>query len=95
MNSRVPHPNHFLLAFHEGDWERAVLLLRKELDAARAAGRGFGVADCGSLLGRFARFSNHRVEAEAYLNEALAASLAGPDVNRELFTRIELADFQC
>lgn len=82
---------HFLLAFHEGDWERAVLLLRREMDSARADGRLFSIGDGGSLLGRIARIGNQRVEAEAYLNEALTASLASPDLNRELFIRIELA----
>ncbi len=82
--------NHFLLAFHEGEWERGVVLRRIELDAERAAGRLEGVANCASLLGRFARMANLRDEAEAYLNEALAASCAWPDRNRELFTRIEL-----
>ena len=83
--------NHFLLAYHEGDWERAVLLLRTELNAARANGQLAAVGDCASILGRFARIGNQRIEAETYLNEALVASLAGPDLNRELFTRIELA----
>jgi tetratricopeptide (TPR) repeat protein len=83
--------NHFLLAYHEGDWQRAVLLLRKELDAARANGQLHAVADCASILGRFARIGNQRTEAEKYLDEALVASLASPDLNRELFTRIELA----
>jgi tetratricopeptide (TPR) repeat protein len=83
--------NHFLLAYHEGDWERAVLLLRRELDASRANGQVHAIADCASILGRFARIGNQRAEAEEYLNEALVASLAGPDLNRELFTRIELA----
>ena len=83
--------NHFLLAYHEGDWERAVLLLRKELDAARANGQLLAVGDSASILGRFARIGNQRTEAETYLNEALIASLASPDLNRELFTRIELA----
>jgi tetratricopeptide (TPR) repeat protein len=83
--------NHFLLAYHEGDWERAVGLLRKELDAARANGQLLAVGDCASILGRFARIGNQRVEAEAHLIEALAASVASPDLNRELFTRIELA----
>jgi len=85
--------NHFLLAFHEGDWERAVVLRRMELEAERAAGRLEGVGNCASLLGRFARCGNQRIEAEAYLNEGLAASVAWPDVNRELFIRIELAIF--
>jgi tetratricopeptide (TPR) repeat protein len=85
--------NHFLLAFHEGDWERAVLLLRKQLDAARAAGMPIEVGDCASVLGRFARIGNLRSEAEVYLGEALTASLASPDLNRELFTRVELAVF--
>jgi tetratricopeptide (TPR) repeat protein len=85
--------NHFLLAFHEGDWERAVLLLRKQLDAARAAGMRIEVGDCASVLGRFARISNLRSEAEVYLGEALTASLGSPDLNRELFTRVELAVF--
>ena len=83
--------NHFLIAYHEGDWERAVLLLRKELDAARANGQLVAVGDCASILGRFARIGNQRVEAETYLNEALVASVASPDLNRELFSRIELA----
>jgi len=83
--------NHFLLAFHEGEWERAVLLLRKELDAARAAGMLIEVGDCASVLGRLARIGNLRPEAEVYLGEALTVSLANPDLNRELFTRVELA----
>jgi hypothetical protein len=82
---------HYLLAFHEGDWERAVVLRRMELEAERAAGRLEGVANCASLLGRFARLANLRGEAQAYLHEGLAASLAAPDRNRELFIRIELA----
>ncbi len=83
--------NHFLLAYAEGDWERGVMLRRKELEMARAAGRLQGIGDCASLLGRFARVGNQRIEAEAYLNEGLAAALAWPDLNRELFIRIELA----
>lgn len=83
--------NHFLLAYAEGDWERGVMLRRKELEAARAAGRLQGIGDCASLLGRFARLGNQRVEAEAYLNEGLAAAVAWPDLNRELFMRVELA----
>jgi tetratricopeptide (TPR) repeat protein len=82
---------HSVLAYCEGDWERAVLLLRKDLDAARAAGQPIEVGDWASVLGRIARAGNQRAEAEAYLNEALTASLACPDLNRELFTRIELA----
>jgi len=85
--------NHALLAFHEGAWERAVLLLRKELDAVRAAGMLIEVGDCASVLGRFARIGNLRPEAELYLGEALTVSLANPDLNRELFTRVELAVF--
>ncbi len=82
---------HFLLAYGEGDWEHGVMLRRRELEAARAAGRLQGVGDCASLLGRFARVGNQRIEAEEYLNEGLAAAVAWPDLNRELFTRIELA----
>jgi hypothetical protein len=82
---------HVMLAYCEGDWERAALLLRRELDTARAAGQLFAVGSWAPILGRFARFSNRRVEAEAYLDEALRASLACPDLSRELFTRIELA----
>jgi tetratricopeptide (TPR) repeat protein len=83
--------NHFLLAYYEGDWERAVLLLRRDLDAARAAGQLFAVGDCASVLGRIARIGNQRAEAQEYLDAALTASLTSPDLNRELFTRIELA----
>jgi tetratricopeptide (TPR) repeat protein len=83
--------NHFLLAFHEGEWERGVVLRRIELEAERAAGRLEGISNCASLLGRFARLANLRDEARAYLDEGLAASLAGPDRNRELFIRVELA----
>jgi tetratricopeptide (TPR) repeat protein len=82
---------HFMLAYCEGDWERAAMLLRTELDAARAAGQLFAVGSWAPILGRFARFANRRVEAEAYLDEALRASLACPDLSRELFTRTELA----
>ena len=82
---------HFLLAYHEGDWERAVFLLRQKLDTARAAGQLLSVGDGASILGRIARIGNQRIEAESYLNEALRASVACPDLNRELFTRIELA----
>jgi tetratricopeptide (TPR) repeat protein len=82
--------NHFLLAYAEGDWEHAVLLRRRELEAARAADRLQAVGDCASLLGRFARVGNQRIEAEAYLKEGLAAAVAWPDLNRELFIRIEL-----
>lgn len=85
--------NHALLAFHEGAWERAVLLLRKELDGVRAAGMLIEVGDCASVLGRFARIGNLRPEAEVYLGEALTVSLANPDLNRELFARDELAVF--
>jgi tetratricopeptide (TPR) repeat protein len=84
---------HALLAFHEGAWERAVLLMRNRLDAARAAGMLVEVGNCASVLGRFARIGNLRTEAELYLGEALTASLAYPDLNRELFTRVELAVF--
>ena len=84
---------HVLLAFCEGDWERAVVILRKELDAVRAAAMPIEVGDCASVLGRFARIGNLRSEAEAYLGEALTASLTYPDRNRELFTRVELAIF--
>lgn len=82
---------HFLLVYHEGDWERAVFLLRGELEQARASGQVLAIADCCSILGRFARVANRRAEAEEYLNEGLRAALAGPDMNRELFIRIELA----
>ena len=84
---------HALLAFHEGAWERAVLLLRNELDAARDAGMLIEVGNCASVRGRFARIGNLRTEAEVYLGEALTVSLANPDLNRELFTRVELAVF--
>jgi tetratricopeptide (TPR) repeat protein len=83
--------SHFLLAYYEGDWERAVLLLRRDLDAARVAGQLFAVGDCASVLGRIARIGNQRADAQEYLDAALTASLTSPDLNRELFTRIELA----
>jgi hypothetical protein len=83
--------NHWLLAYCEGDWERSKLLLRKDYDRARDAGRIREIAHWGSLLGRIARIDNQRVEAEAILDEALQASLTCPDLNRELFIRIELA----
>ena len=82
--------NHFLLAYHEGDWEGRVFC-RHGTQHSRANGQLAAVGDCASILGRFARIGNQRIEAETYLNEALVASLAGPDLNRELFTRIELA----
>jgi tetratricopeptide (TPR) repeat protein len=80
-----------MLAYHEGNWERSKLLLRKDFDRARDAGRIREIAHWGSLLGRIARIDNQRVEAEAILDEALRASLTCPDLNRELFIRIELA----
>jgi len=82
---------HWLLAYHEGDWERCVVLLRKEFDRARAAGQLFDVAACGCALGRIARIGNQRVEAEAILDESLQASLTSPDLPVELNIRIELA----
>ncbi len=68
-----------------------VRLLRHELDTVRTAGQHFWVTACASLLGRSARVGNQRIEAEVYLDESLTASLACPDLNRELFTRVELA----
>ena len=82
---------HWLLAYHEGDWERCVVLLRKEFDRARAAGQLFDVAACGCALGRIARIGNQRVDAEAILDESLQASLTSPDLPVELCIRIELA----
>ena len=71
---------HWLLAYHEGDWERCVVLLRKEFDCARAAGQLSDVAAFGSALGRIARIGNQRVDAEAILDESLQASLTSPDL---------------
>jgi hypothetical protein len=85
--------NHYLLAFFEGDWERAVALRRRELDAARAHGQRQTIADCASILGRFARLGNLRREAEEYLDEGLTASIASPSLNREIFIRVERAVF--
>ncbi len=85
--------NHYLLAFFEGDWERAVALRRRELDAARAHGQRQTIADCASILGRFARLGNLRREAEEYLDEGLTASIASPSLNREIFIRVERALF--
>ncbi len=82
---------HYLLAYHEGDWERCVILLRKDFDCARAAGKLSEVAAYGSALGRVARIGNQRVQAEAILDESLQASLTAPDLTLELFIRIELA----
>lgn len=82
---------HWLLAYHEGDWERSLLLLRKEFDRVRAAGQLFDVAAFGAALGRSARIGNQRVEAEAILDESLQASLTSPDLPVELYIRIELA----
>ena len=82
---------HWLLVYHEGDWERSKLLLRKDYDRACDAGRIRDIAHWGSLLGRIARINNQLIEAEAILDEALQASLSCPDLNRELFIRIELA----
>jgi len=79
------------LAYHEGDWERSVILLRKEFERARAAGQHLAVAEYGAVLGRIARIANQRVEAEAILDDALQASLTCPDLNLELFIRLELA----
>ncbi len=82
---------HALLAYLEGDWERGVRLFREQFDAAQSAGQLLAVADAGSVLGRLARVGNQRIEAQEYLEAALATALEAPDLNRELFTRIELA----
>jgi tetratricopeptide (TPR) repeat protein len=82
---------HWLLAYHEGDWERCVILLRKEFDGSRAAGKLSEVAAFGAVLGRVARIGNQRVQAEAILDESLQASLTSVDLPVELFIRLELA----
>jgi tetratricopeptide (TPR) repeat protein len=83
--------NHGLLVYHEGDWDRSIVLFRKALDRTRAAGQLLAAADYGALLGRIARIANQRVEAEAILDDALQTALTWPDLGRELFIRIELA----
>jgi tetratricopeptide (TPR) repeat protein len=82
---------HPLLNCHEGDWDRAIMLLRKDFEYSRAEGRIAAMTDSGSVLGRIVRVANHRVEAEALLDETLQAALGYHDLNRELFIRLELA----
>ena len=82
---------HALLAYHEGDWERGVRLFREQFEHARSAGQLLAMANSGSVLGRLARVGSQRIEAQEYLDAALTISLEAPDLNRELFTRIELA----
>jgi len=86
---------HGLLVYHEGDWDRSMMLFRKAFDRARAAGQLSAAADYGAALGRIARIANQRVEAEAILDDALQTSLSRPDLGRELFIRIELALIAC
>ena len=84
----VQHP---LLNCHEGDWDRASMLLRKDFEHSRAEGRIGAMTDSGSVLGRLSRVANHRVDAEGILDETLQAALGYHDLNRELFIRLELA----
>ena len=82
---------HWLLAYHEGDWARSMMLFQQEFDRARAAGQLLIMTDAGSVIGRLARVANRRIDAEAILDDSLDAALACPDLNRELFIRIEQA----
>ena len=81
----------FLLAYHEGDWERASSYCARNSIAARAAGQLFEVAACGSRAGA------HRADRQSARRSGgdpgrIAAGVAHvPDLNRELFIRIELA----
>ncbi|HLX38251.1 MAG TPA: hypothetical protein VKR29_10640, partial [Candidatus Binataceae bacterium] len=83
--------HHPLLNYLEGDWDRAMMLLRKQFERARAEGHIGGMTDSGSVLGRLLRIANRRIEAEAILDETLQTALSCPDLNRELFIRLELA----
>jgi hypothetical protein len=83
--------NHVLLLISQGEWDRAALLLRNEIDRARAAGQHLALTNSGSVMGRLARVANQHGEAQEILNETLRVSIANQDLNRELFIGIELA----
>lgn len=85
--------NHVLLNYCEGNWERAILLLRDAFDGSRARGQIFYATNAASILCRLARAGNLREETVIYLEEALTGSRRSPDLNRELFGRIEFAVF--
>jgi tetratricopeptide (TPR) repeat protein len=83
--------NHVLLVLCQGDWDRAVLLLRNEIDQTRAAGQYLALNNCTSVLGRIARAANQHGRAQEILEESLRVSIASQDLNRELFIGTELA----
>jgi tetratricopeptide (TPR) repeat protein len=83
--------NHVLLVYCQGDWDRAVVLLRNEIDQARGAGQYLALNNCSSVLGRIARVANQHAQAQEILEESLRVSIASQDLNRELFIGIELA----
>ena len=83
--------NHVMLLIAQGDWDRAALLLRNEIDRARAAQQHLTLTNSGSVMGRMARVANQHGEAQEILDESLQVSIASQDLNRELFIGIELA----
>jgi hypothetical protein len=79
------------IAFYQGEWERADLLLAQACDQARQGGRRLRACRFGDRLAKVRRALCQLSAAEAILHANLAIYIDGPHLPYELHTRQELA----